>query len=414
MPTKLTKRAVEAMTPKEKPYDVRDTEVRGFLVRVEASGAKSFFLDYRLDGKRNRYRLGVYPNLSPDGARSVARTIAGDVARGIDPQARRKADREQTERDRHSTLRAFLDGRYEPWAKTNLKSADFQLARIRSDFAEQLDQPLQTFNDLFVEGIRHRWKKDGLKPRSINRDIQRLQSVLSRATDWGVLDSHPLQELKPLKADKTGRVRFLTPEEDAALRKALADREDGLRQARVRFNAWRIARGMKPLPERDGELLDHLRPLTVLALNTGLRRGELLGLKWGAVNFSAKLLTVVAETAKSGHTRRVPLNTEAFSVLTAWHERRGKPSNDALVFPGPTGKRMTRIDTSWESLMKLAEIGNFRLHDCRHHFASKLVQGGVDLYTVKELLGHSEIAMTERYAHLAPDNLRVAVEKAVG
>jgi hypothetical protein len=127
VPAKLTKRAVEAMTAKEKPYDVRDTGVRGFLVRVEASGAKSFFLDYRLDGKRNRYRLGVYPNLSPDGARSVAQAIAGDVARGIDPHARRKADREQTERDRHSTLRAFLDGRYEPWAKTNLKSAIFSL-----------------------------------------------------------------------------------------------------------------------------------------------------------------------------------------------------------------------------------------------------------------------------------------------
>jgi site-specific recombinase XerD len=96
------------------------------------------------------------------------------------------------------------------------------------------------------------------------------------------------------------------------------------------------------------------------------------------------------------------------------YERQAKRSHDALVFPGPTGQRMTRIDTSWESLMKLAGIRNFRLHDCRHHFASKLVQAGVDLYTVKELLGHSEIAMTERYSHLAPDNLRVAVEKAVG
>jgi site-specific recombinase XerD len=64
--------------------------------------------------------------------------------------------------------------------------------------------------------------------------------------------------------------------------------------------------------------------------------------------------------------------------------------------------------------MKLAGLRNFRLHDCRHHFASKLVQAGLDLYTVKELLGHSEIAMTERYSHLALDNLRVAVEKVVG
>ncbi len=411
---KLTKRLVEALRVRERPYDVRDLELRGFLVRVEPSGRRSFFLDYRLRGRRNRYRLGVYPNLSTDGARTVAQAIAGDVARGTDPQARRKAERAQAARERLSTLRAFLEGRYEPWARAHLKSGDFQIARIRSDFADHLDQSLQTFNPFMVEGLRQRWKKAGLMPRSINRDIQRLQSVLSRAVEWGVLDGHPLRGLKPLKADKTGRVRFLTGQEEAALRKGLADREETLRQARIRFNTWRIARDKKPLPERGGDLLDHIRPLVLLALNTGLRRGELLGLTWGSVNFSAKLLTVTAATAKSGHTRRVPLNVEAFSTLTAWYERRGKPTAEAFVFPSHDGERMTGIDTAWGTLMKTAGLQNFRLHDCRHHFASKLVQAGVDLYTVKELLGHSEIAMTEKYSHLAPDNLRAAVEKAVG
>jgi integrase len=411
---KLTKRVIEALSLRDRPYDVRDDDLRGFLLRVEVGGTKSFFLDYRLRGKRNRHRLGVYPNLSADGARVIAQTISGDVARGIDPQARRKADREQAARESLSTLRTFLDGRYESWAHSHLKSADFQLARIRSDFADQLDQPLHVFNPFMIEGLRQRWKRAGMRPRSINRDIQRLQSVLSRAVLCGVLDKHPLTGLKPLKADKTGRVRFLSTEEEAALRKALLDREEGLRQARIRFNTWRIARGRNPLPEREGELLDHLRPLVIVALNTGLRRGELLGLKWDGVNFSAKLLTVAAETAKSGHTRRIPLNSEAFDVLTRWYERRGRPGRDALVFPGRGGERMTRIDTSWSSLMRVAALRNFRLHDCRHHFASKLVQAGVDLYTVKELLGHSEIAMTERYSHLAPDNLRLAVEKVSG
>lgn len=411
---KLTKRAIAALPARDRPYEIRDSELRGFLVRVETGGTKSFFLDYRLRGKRNRYRLGTFPNLSVDGARSIAKETAGEVARGADPQARRKAEREQAERERHSTLRAFLDGRYEPWAQAHLKSATFQLARLRSDFAEHLDQSLRAFHPFMVEGVRQRWKKEGTKARSINRDIQRLQSVLSRAVEWGVLDRHPLAGLKPLKADKTGRVRFLTADEEAALRKALTDREQNLREARIRFNTWRIARGKKPLPEREGDYLDHLRPLVMLALNTGLRRGELLGLRWEAVNLDAKLLTVVAETAKSGHTRRIPLNAEAFEVLSAWHKRQGKPGTDALVFPGHGGERMTRIDTAWESLMTKAALKNFRLHDCRHHFASKLVQAGVDLYTVKELLGHSEIAMTERYSHLAPDNLRVAVEKVAG
>jgi integrase len=410
----LTKRVVQGLRPNEKPYEVRDTDLRDFLVRVEPGGTKSFFFVYRLaggrKGKRKRYRLGVFPNLSPDGARVIAKKIAGDVANGIDVQARRVGEREQAGRDRLSTLRAFLRDRYEPWAKIHLKSGDFQLARLRSDFAGWLDRPMSDLNTFAIEGMRQRWKKGGMQPRSINRDIQRLQSVLSRAKEWGVLNTHPLAGLKPLKADRTGRVRFLTAAEERALREALEKREERLRQSRERFNAWRAARHKEPLPVREGNLLDHLRPLVLIALNTGLRRGELLGLTWEAVNFPAKLLTVTSATAKSGHTRRIPLNGEALAVLKAWHDRQAKPGADALVFPGHEGERMARIDTSWRSLMKVAGLKDFRLHDCRHHFASSLVQAGVDLYTVKELLGHSEIAMTERYSHLAPDNLRRAVE----
>jgi integrase len=414
----LTKRVVTALEPTQKPYEVRDTTLRDFLVRVEPGGTKSFYLVYRLaggrQGKRKRYRIGAFPKLSPDGARTIATKLSGEVADGVDIQARRAAERDREDLDRLATLGAFIDGRYEPWARTHLKSAEFQLARLRSDFAGWLERPMSDLSAFAVEGMRQRWKKGGMKPRSINRDVQRLQSVLSRAKEWGVLSVHPLAGLKPLKADKTGRVRFLTQAEEAALRDALGTREDRLREARARFNTWRVARGKQPLPERKGDLLDHLRPLVLLALNTGLRRGELLGLTWDAVNFSAKLLTVTAATAKSGHTRRVPLNREALEVLTAWRARQGKPAADALVFPGPSGERMTHIYTSWSSLVKAAHLKNFRLHDCRHHFASKLVQAGVDLYTVKELLGHSEITMTERYSHLAPDNLRAAVEKVAG
>jgi integrase len=418
MLAELTKRVVTALGPKEKPYEVRDTDLRDFLVRVEPGGTKSFYLVYRLaggrKGKRKRYRIGSFPSLSPDGARVIAKKVAGDVANGIDVQARRTAAREQVHKDRLSTLRAFLDGRYEPWAKAHLKSAAFQLARLRSDFAGWLDRPMTDFNVFGIEGMRQQWRKGGMQPRSINRDIQRLQSVLSRAKEWGVLNSSPLAGLKPLRADKTGRVRFLTADEEGDLRTALATREEGLREARARFNAWRVARGKSPLSEREGDYLDHLRPLVILALNTGLRRGELLGLTWEAVNFSGKLLTVAAATAKSGHTRRVPLNREALEMLTTWHARHDKPTSDAFVFPGYEGGRMKSISTSWRSLMKIAKLKDFRLHDCRHHFASKLVQAGVDLYTVKALLGHSEVAMTERYSHLAPNNLRSAVDRLAG
>ena len=421
MRAKLNQRTVAALQPSKAPYHVRDTAIMGFLLRVQPSsqnspeGRKAWFYQYRTrQGKQTRVKLGHFPGLSAEAARGIALEQATDAGKGVDLVARKRSERAEGERARHRTLRTFLENRYEPWAKAHLKSAAFQIARLRSDFDAWLDRPMHELNLFAIEGIRQRWKKAGMQPRSINRDVQRLQSVLSRAVEWGILERHPLAGLKPLKADKTGRVRFLTAEEEAALRKALETREQGLRQARIRFNTWRLARGKKPLPEREGDYLDHLRPLVTVALNTGLRRGELLGLTWGAVSLSGKMLTVTAATAKSGHTRRVPLNAEALQVLTVWRERQGKPKADALVFPGHDGQRMKRVDTSWASLVKAAKLKNFRLHDCRHHFASKLVQAGVDLYTVKELLGHSEIAMTERYSHLAPDNLYAAVERIVG
>lgn len=411
---KLNKRSIDHLEPSEKPYEIRDSELKGLLLRVQPSGVRTWYFDYRHRGIRNRRLIGRYPVLSPEGARIRSLKFAARAADGVNLQLEKRTEKADAERAKQSTLRAFLENRYEGWARDRLKSADFQIARLRSDFADWLGRPMHEISLFAIEGLRQRWKKGGMQPRSVNRDIQRLQGVLSRAVEWGILAKHPLAGLRPLKADKTGRVRFLGEEEEAALRAALRTREEGLRQARSRFNAWRAARNLKPFPELAGDYIDHLRPLVTLALNTGLRRGELLGLTWGAVNFGAQMLTVTAATAKSGHTRRIPLNREALEVLTAWRDRQGTPNAEALVFPGADGGAMKRIDTSWRALMKAANLENFRLHDCRHHFASKLVQAGVDLYTVKELLGHSEIAMSERYAHLAPDNLRLAVEKMRG
>jgi integrase len=404
---RITKRVVAALKPGVAPFDCRDIALKGFLLRVQPSGRKTWFYQYRTpSGQQTRLALGTWPGMSPEGARSIASERALEAGRGIDLVGRKREKRAEGSRAKQSTLRAFLDNRYAPWAQAHLKSADFQLRRIRSDFADWFDRPMHEFNEFAIEGLRQKWKKAGMQPRSINRDIQRLQSVLSRAVAWGVLDAHPFKGLKPLKTDKHGRVRFLDADEESALRKALASREANLRKARTRFNAWRVARGRKPLPKRNEGYVDHLRPLVLVALNTGLRRGELLELRWSDVNLPGKLLTVAATSAKSGNTRHIPLNSEAMTVLTAWR----KESKGELVFPGPEGKRMARIDTAWNSLVIGAKIRNFRLHDCRHHFASRLVQAGVDLNTVRELLGHSEIKTTLIYSHLAPSNLRAAVE----
>jgi integrase len=211
--------------------------------------------------------------------------------------------------------------------------------------------------------------------------------------------------------DRSGRVLYLDEEEEQQLRDALLKREDKLRKDRERFNAWRIARHKAPLPLRTQEYVDHLRPIVLLALNTGLRRGELLALMWKDVNMKTKWITVAGQTSKNNQTRRVPLNAEAAAILEGWNRQSKGSLTGSYVFAGSKGKRMTAITTAWRSLRRMARLRNFHFHDLRHHFASRLVQSGVDLNSVRELLGHSDIKMVLRYAHLAPEGLAKAVEK---
>lgn len=142
-------------------------------------------------------------------------------------------------------------------------------------------------------------------------------------------------------------------------------------------------------------------------------------LKWQDIHLSERRLVVRGEGAKSGQTRYIPLNDSAHAALSDWLIIRRTalelPADMPLtgtVFPG--GKADGRIDNvrkHWATLLQAAGIEEFRWHDLRHSFASKLVQSGVDLNTVRELLGHQSMQMTLRYAHLAPEHRAAAVAR---
>jgi integrase len=149
--------------------------------------------------------------------------------------------------------------------------------------------------------------------------------------------------------------------------------------------------------------------MVLLSLNTGLRQGELFGLAWDAVNLERTHLTIHGHNAKSGRTRHIPLNAEALETLKLW---RGEDT-EGLVFASKDGKTFDSVRKAWGGVLQAAGIERFRWHDMRHHFASRLVMAGVDLNTVRELLGHSDITMTLRYAHLAPEHKAAAVARLV-
>lgn len=399
---RLTNTAIKALEPAAKVYDVNDADTPGLLVRVQPSGVKTYFLRYRASGKQRYFRIGNPAQVQVAEARLAAKKHLADVVHGIDPQL-------EKQRPKDLTLEQFLEVyKGEASLKWHLEAE----ARVRRCFKDLLSLPLAEITDKPVKQYRNRRQNAKVSGGTINRDIAALRGVLTLAVERGHLESNPLvsKGMKNLKEDSGKVPRYLKPEELKRLHDRLDAREEEMRAARDSHNEWREERGYEPVPSLRGlAFTDHMRPLILLALNTGLRRGELFGLEWNdcTLDGSAPSLVVHGHGAKSGRTRHVPLNQSALSTLTDW---KAQGTGEGLVFPSPeTGGKFDNVNSAWRKIAKDAGLTGVKFHDLRHHFASMLVQAGVDLNVVRELLGHADLKLTLRYAHLAPGNKATAV-----
>lgn len=418
MPVKLSDQYIKSEIlgagefPPEREYEVRDSVQTGLALIVRTSGNLTFCLRYRnAAGVARKYTLGAYGKITTSQARDIAKKMLGKIAGGDDIQTERREKRAQADRERRSTVRFFLENKYQDWILTERKSGAMILRRLKGNFGDWYDRSMSDITPWLVTSWRSKRLKEGIKPSTVNRDITSLKAMLAKAVEWGDLPMNPLAPLKPLRVDNSSVIRYLTEAEEKRLRSALLKRQEGQVEERERYNGWRKQRHQEPLEDLSEFLYtDYLMPMVLVDLNTGLRRGEIFNVRLADIDFSQRILAVRGEGTKSGHTRHIPLNNEAFSVLTAWCNQEGLTPQD-LVFASPvTGGRFDNISTAWAGLVKLARLEKFRFHDLRHTFASKLVMRGVDLYTVKELLGHQNIETTQRYAHLAPEHKAKAVE----
>jgi len=414
VPQKLSFQNIATLQPRNRPYEVCDTAIAGLRLRVQPSGIKTYLLSYRnAGGVRKRLKIGRYPTIAPAQARIEARKALGAIASGKDPQ-REKADARL--RANSTSLREFVDRQYGPWFTANRRSGVQTLKTIDVAFSKLMRTPLADISPVMIERWRTARLQTGVSPVTVDRELATLKALLSRAVAWQVIGAHPLSTVKLLGQAGEQIVRYLSRDEEKRLRQALQRREDQYRDRRDSANAWRRERDISELPDlRSCTYADHLQPMILMSLNTGLRRGELFRVKWSDVNLNDGLsvLSVRAAAAKSGKPRQVPLNSEAAAALKAWHRQHRNPPAGGLVFEGKDGAQFNNTKRSWERLLKDATIERFRWHDMRHHFASRLVMAGVDLNTVRELLGHGDLKMTLRYAHLAPEHKAAAVEKLV-
>lgn len=394
---RITDLTIRTAKPRNSRYEIRDAQLTGFMLRVSPSGSKTFYVQLER-GKKRKIGNAKIMKLRR------ARTLAHDVLN-------RHEDGEEIEsiRNKKPTLGEYLSGTYMDWAIQNRKSGRETINGIIHACDSLLKTRVDRLNELQVE----RWKatrmKSGISPVTVKRELAELKASLNRAVKWGYAPSNPAKGVT-LKVDQHHRVRYLSDTERKNLLKALKERDDKKRTGRESGNRFRRERSyaLKPTIKTYS---DYLAPMVLLAMQTGMRRSEVFSLTWENTRLKGTpQLTVLAAHAKSGKTRHIPLNKTAVDVLQTWGKQN---TRSGLVFPKPDGMPLKSIKTAWGKLTKDAKITNFRFHDLRHDFASRLVMNGVDIYRVKELLGHGSIEVTQRYAHLAPHTLAEAVEVLV-
>ena len=258
--------------------------------------------------------------------------------------------------------------------KRSWKTDQQRMARLKKHFS---GQPLSEITRQEVERFRVVLAKE-LAHATVNRHMALLKNLFSKAIAWGKANHNPVKGIAQFK--ETHRVRYLTDEEEERLSSVFP------------LKYW---------------------PWAEVALHTGLRRSEQFGLLWEQVNFQTRVISIPMSMSKNGEMRHIPMNDRVVEILQDLPSR----LKSQWVFACSNGKTPMNarnfVQRIFLPLVRKAGIKDFRWHDLRHTFASRLVMAGEDIRTVQELMGHKTITMTMKYSHLSPKHLMKAVQSLV-
>jgi integrase len=405
MPQKLTKATVTALKPKERPYIVYDEDIVGLGVRVAASGAKSWTLEYRTaaSGRRapvRRVTIGKVDALTPDAARRRANELRGLVAFGRDP-AQERAD-QRTSGTITELAEQYLREEIEP--KKKPRTAELYEAYFRVHVVPAIGA--RRARDVTRADIARLHRVIG---KDAEATANRVLVLLSGLYRWAGLAGEVPEGLNPAKGitkfRESGRERFLSSDELARLGDTLIEAEtDGL--------PWEVDDGKptaKHTPKQNQRMVyaPHIVAAFRMLLFTGCRLREILHLRWDEIDLERGFLTLPDHRSKTGK-RVVHLSAPALAVLESL-QRLGP-----YVIPGAKVDQPRHdLHKPWDAIKRRADLPGVRLHDLRHTFASIGAAGGLGLLAVGKLLGHKQTSTTAKYAHLDSDPLRRANE-AIG
>ena len=364
--TKLTDTAVARLRPREREYTAWDSRVAGLGVRVRPTGGQSWVLLLDAGARTKRVSLGTVS------AMSVAEARRDALARQADPQPETNAGATNAV----PLFRDFVAGpwkrihfaRYKPWGQTT--ASGYLRRQLLPAFGTS---PLDRISPARVRQWFDRYSRTA--PGAANRAFDVLRQIMNFAVACGHIETSPTAGIR--RNRRPALTRFLSREEIARLHRVL--------DAQTRADSRRQA--------------DIIR----LLLLTGCRRGEIVQLRWSEVHDDMLALS----DSKTGP-RKVPLGERARAILDR-QPRDGGP----FVFPSPLDPARPRGPglPLWYRVRREAGIEDVRLHDLRHTMASHAVMNGVPVPVVSRLLGHSNVRMTLRYAHLADRDIEAAAER---
>jgi integrase len=397
---RISKRLVDSLRPGKKEVIVWDSALRGFGVRVRPSGAMSYVVVYRAGVGRKapvrKVTLGAVGKITPDTARDLAQKALGQIAFGKDPAAERARDRESM------TVAELVEAFIADHAELKLKPTTARRYRdlLRRWVAPELGTTkADNLTRAAVADLHRKMKRRAV---SANRMLGAISSAYSFAQRRGLVPEGYNPAARIEKYPERRRERFLTTDELARIGSAL-------RVAETTGIPWAIDEtkpNAKHVPKQSRNRRTVYGPFVTAAVRlllfSGCRLREILHLKWAHVDTERGLL-LLPET-KTGP-RAVVLNAPALAVLASL--ARVGP----YVIPAGDPKRPRHdLKRLWGAISGRAKLEGVRLHDLRHTYASVGAGGGLGLPVIGKLLGHSQSATTERYAHLDNDPLKRASE----
>lgn len=376
MPQVLTQEFVNSVVLPNGRKLIADKQVKGLYLDLWPKGRAWRFRYTGLDGRMKAITIGDATTVPLDEARRQAKALGGVK------KQRKEAHLAQP----IPTYSEYLEETYFPFCRATKKPSGGEERTIRNQLIPafghlQLDSISRSLVASFVNEKIAR----GYEPAGINKMLSHLKSSLNKAVEWevGGLKVSPMRGLKLLKViPKIDR--FLDPEEARSLIRAVHE-------------------SASPM----------LRFIVPFLLFTGARKREALDAEWRYVDLESRIWTI--PDTKSGKPRFVPLSDQAIEVVRAAQRylRGTRQANSKWLFPNlETGKPYSSIFYPWDICRKAAGLPEVRIHDLRHSFASALVNRGMTLYDVKELLGHANVVTTQRYAHLSKARLREAAQEA--